>query len=151
MISDPVLTFRNHNQFSEEQAGLTKVRDLHRQLWVRRHSPWSWLVWPVRYYVDMLLASIPNFVIAIIGWLVVFGILYALSAHQATAADAGPGVLHGMEDAIAAFFGMQPPPDFEEVEQTGELMVWLTLFVILVGFVHLGIFVSHLYSIMSRR
>ncbi|HJT27329.1 MAG TPA: hypothetical protein VJ784_07980 [Pyrinomonadaceae bacterium] len=162
LISDLVLTFRNHNQFSEEQAGLTKLRDLNRRLWVRRNSPLGWIVCPLRYYVDTLLASIRNFVVAITAWLLIFGLAYAWSAHQRLAdggdtnqrsatVDAGPSIMHGMEDAISAFFGMQPPNDFGAVQQAGEPWVWVTLFIILVGFIHLGIFVSHLYSIMSRR
>jgi len=153
LVSDLVLTFRNYNQFSEEQAGLAKLRELHRQLWVRRNRRWSWIVWLFRFYIDTLLASIRNFIIAIAAWLLLFGIIYAASAHRASdSVDKGFGFLHGMEDSIATFFGMQPPPDFSDVTKMGgEWMVWLTLFAILVGFVHLGIFVSHLYSIMSRR
>lgn len=148
IVSDLVLTFRNFNQFSEEQAGLSKLRHLHRQLWIKRH-PWSWPFWPVRWYVDTLLESIPRFVIAIIGWLILFGLLYTWK--PAFIDPDQPHILHGFEDAITAFFGMQPPHSFEAVEGLGEVVVWITLFIIFVGFVHLGIFISHLYSIMSRR
>lgn len=152
MVSDLVLTFRNYNQFSEEQAALIRLRDLHRRLWVRRHRPWSWPIWPFRFYIDALLVSIPRFVFAIFCWLIFFGVLYGSLPTQVDREGNGPDLLlHGFEDAIAAFFGMQPPHDFLAVEKAGELMVWVTLFIIFMGFVHLGIFVSHLYSIMARR
>ena len=151
MVSDLVLTFRDHNQFSEEQAALTRLRTLHRRLWVQRHRPWSWIIWPVRWYLDTLLASIPRFLIAILCWIGLFGIIYANVPVQIARGGTHGLMLHGLEDAIAAFFGMQPPHDFVSVEQAGQLMVWVTLFIIVMGFVHLGIFVSHLYSIMARR
>ena len=150
LVSDLVLTFRNYNQFSEEQAALTKLRDLHRRLWVQRRRPWSWVVWPFRYYIDSLLASIPGFITAIVLWLIVFGFFYSLLPGDIHGPD-GSQIGHGFEDAIATFFGLQAPHEFDKAEGAGELLVWLTLFVILAGFVHLGIFVSHLYSIMSRR
>ncbi len=149
IVSDLVLTFRNHNQFSEEQAGLSKLRHLHRKLWVRRNRPWSWPIWPFRWYIDTLLASIPRFILAIVFWLLIFGILYSVTNE--VNGELTPHRMHGFEDAITAFFGMQPPHDFKDIEHAGEVVVWVTLFIILTGFVHLGIFVSHLYSIMSRR
>jgi hypothetical protein len=151
IVSDLVLTFRNYNQFSEEQAGLTKLRELHRKLWVRRHQPWGWLVCPFRFYVDSLLASVPRFILAIIVWVLIFGIIYTILPGKIEHGELGQGIFHGLEDAAAAFFGLQPPHDFKTVERAGELAVWVTLSLILIGFVHLGIFVSHLYSLMSRR
>ena len=107
------------------------------------------MAWPFRWYIDKLLASIPVFIGAIIFWLLVFAVIYAVEPRIPEAEV--PGLIHGFEDAITAFFGMQPPHDFANIEKASELLVWVTLGVILTGFVHLGIFVSHLYSIMSRR
>jgi hypothetical protein len=148
IVSDLVLTFRNYNQFSEEQDSLRKLRELHRKLWVRRRR-WHWFFFPFRWYVDKLLASIPLFIGAIVAWLLVFALIYAFEPRIPEAEL--PGYIHGFEDSVTAFFGMQPPHDFGKIECAAEWLVWVTLFIILTGFVHLGIFVSHLYSIMSRR
>lgn len=58
---------------------------------------------------------------------------------------------HGINHAMTAFFGIQSPHGPEDLEKYGVWPFFITLFAILGGFLHLGIFVSHLYSVISRR
>jgi hypothetical protein len=152
MLSELVLTYRSFDQFNEEQSGLAQLRHVHRRLWCKRNKWWAWLAWPVRWYVDHLLVSIPRFIGAIVLWLLAFSVLYSWKSH-AIVSEAGvePNFLHGLEDSIIAFFGMQPPHEILQLEQVGWLTVWLTMFIIVTGFAHLGIFISHVYVLMSRR
>lgn len=156
ILSDLLLRFRDFNQYDEERAGLSELRHLHRRLWLKRNKVWAWLFYPARWYIDQLLRSVIIFVLAIVGWLVIFGCLYGhvFGDHHKLGGnpfDVESAFTHGFEDAITAFFGMQPPHDFSLLEKMGAGAVWLTLLVIVLSFVHLGIFVSHLYSIVARK
>ncbi|HYG08910.1 MAG TPA: hypothetical protein VD835_02940 [Pyrinomonadaceae bacterium] len=154
ILSELILSFRNFNQFNEEQSGLSKARHLYRRLWFRRNKTWAWIVYPARWYLDQLLSSMTIFIAALAGWLVLFGFIYSMIAHRRPLDDK-VHFMHGFEDAISAFFGMQPPHDLSYFVAdnliSGEILVWLSLLLIVLSFVHLGIFVSHLYSVVARR
>jgi hypothetical protein len=151
IISELILIFRQHNQFDEEQKALVRIRSLSRHLWYRRNKWWSWVFYPARWYVEFLLGSLMRFVLALIFWLIMLSLLYGLvfpsSAHYLQ-----PNFFHGVSDAIISFFGLQPPHDLKQlVEENKPHVVWVMLAAIILGFVHLGIFISHLYSIIARR
>ena len=149
--SELVLSFRNFNQFNEEQATLSRVRHLYRRLWFRRHKSWAWLFYPARWYFDQLLSSLAVFVAALVGWLLAFGATFTFLVNSPGELTADSPYLHGFEMAITSFFGMQPAHDLKDLEQAGAFIVWLTIVLIILSFIHLGIFVSHLYSIIARR
>lgn len=149
--SDLVLSFRNFNQFNEEQAALSQVRHLYRHLWYRRHKSWAWLFYPARWYFDHLLSSLPVFIAALAGWLFVIGSTFGLLTGAHPGEEVESQFVHGFEMAIASFFGMQPAHDLSVLEGDGSVVVWVTIVVIILSFIHLGIFVSHLYSIIARR
>lgn len=156
MLSDLVLSFRNFNQYNEEQAGLSKLRHLHRRLWFARNKYWAWVFYPARWYVDQLLSSLAVFILALVAWLFIFGCVYghSFALHHKILNhefNVESEFTHGFEDSITAFFGMQPPHELSLLEAMGPSAVWVTMLVIVLGFVHLGIFVSHLYSVIARR
>jgi hypothetical protein len=151
MLSDLVLSFRNFNQFNEEQAGLSKLRHLYRQLWFERNKSWAWLVYPARWYIDHLLSSIAVFIAALSAWLLVFGGIYAFIPHSPPGIEVESAYTHGLEDAVVTFFGMQPPHELFQMEGVRPIIIWISMMAIIMSFVHLGIFVSHLYSIIARR
>ncbi|MGZ5434606.1 MAG: hypothetical protein ACXWID_01615 [Pyrinomonadaceae bacterium] len=151
IVSDLVRIYRNFNQFDEEQAGLIELRHLCRSLWLKRNRSWAWLFWLPRWYIDHLLNSISTFAIVILGWLLVFGTLYAkLPPHNGEHAVKSR-LAHGFEDAIVTFFGLQPPHELFDLEKSGLAVVWVTMFLIIMSFLHLGVFVSHLYALTTRR
>lgn len=143
IVSALALRYREFNQFDEDQECSKRIRDLYRHLWLRRHRRWAWIVWPVRWYVDLLLNSISTFVLMIILWIVVFTFLFAMFPHLGY----DHSIFHGLKDAITSFVGVQPAH-----ERSGSVAIdLLSMFASVLGFVHLGIFVSHIYSIMVRR
>lgn len=150
ILSELLLSFRNFNQFNEEQAALSKVRHLHRRLWFKRNQSWAWVLYLPRWYFDQLLGSLPIFIAAIIGWLSIFALFFSLIQHDHKQAVSEYLYMHGFEDAITSFFGMQPPHDLSTLEST-PFFIWVCMVVIVMSFVHLGIFVSHLYSLIARR
>ena len=150
IISNLVMKFKEFNQFDEEQTCLTRLRSVHRQLWLTKNRfvalPFYWLRW----YVDFLLGSMLLFALAIAFWLALFSVLFALICH----CHQGPEpnfILHGIGHTLTTFFGLQPAHTTSEIEQLGAASSILRLFTILAGFVHMGIFVSHLYSLIARR
>lgn len=155
IMSQLALRFRELNQFDEEQQCLSKIRHLRRKLWRKNHR-WSWpLVNPFRWYIDSLLGSIKGFMVAIVGWLAVFSLCYFAVQHEKAMQAESAGevehvwvLFHAVADAVNTFFGLQLAHDLKVLPT---LAVLLNVFVILIGFVHLGIFVSHLYTLMARR
>jgi hypothetical protein len=148
IISDLALIFRERNQFDEEQECLARIRNLYRHLWFEKNKWYAWLAYPFRWYIEFLLGSIRRFVIAIFLWLIFFGSLFSTLHHYKPPDSAPPAIQHGFFDAIVSFLSLQPP---HELRQSEQIVLWLSLVAVLAGYVHLGIFISHLYSIIARR
>jgi hypothetical protein len=144
ITSELVREFREYNQFNEEQRCLVKARELQRSLWIRKHKSWAWLFYPPRWYFEFLLSSIPKFILAIALWVIILSLLFNKTCFTET--GEAYAVSHGFIDALTAFFGLQPP---HELKSTASTVV--TSVAIIGGFAHLGIFISHLYSIIMRR
>lgn len=148
IVSSVLLTFREFNQFDEEQECQNRIRHLNRHIWFCRNRVWAWVFYPVRWYFDCLLGSVPVFGAAIILWLGVFTFLFA----QMSGMSETHGGSHPFLDAMTSFVGMQPAHDDPKAILFAYFSVAsLNALAIGLGFVHLGVFVSHLYSIISRR
>ena len=135
---------RNHLQFDEEQACLDRIRHLHHTLWMRRH-PFRFLLLPLLRYIELLLSSFAVFVVFLLVWVFGLGVAFEWANHYATP---GPALI----DAISSFFSIGPPishPRSASVNGWGHIGV--ACIAIVSGFLHLGVFISHLYSIASRR
>jgi len=103
----------------------------------------------------LLLGSMPVFVMAIALWIVALSVMFglfcncrALAPHSAAHPDV---ILNGLDHAVTTFFGIQPAHTPAEMEEIGYMAFGISLPAVLAGFVHLGIFVSHLYSLIVRR
>jgi hypothetical protein len=138
-----IQVFQVHNQFSEENVARIRERELHRRMWFRRHfgefgDSLRWLnpFYVVSWYVEFLLRSLPGFLVAISVWLSALTVLFTMCGNA-------PGWRMGFYYALVSFFAMQPP--IEGVK--GPIVV----FAILGGVLHVGVLISHLYSIVSRR
>lgn len=156
IVSALVMRFREYNQFDEEQECLACLRRLNRQLWSRKHGAWAAPFYLFRWYVDSLLGSVLVFVVAIVGWIGLLSFLFAAycNCHAVTTPDKPMeinAVLHGLGHAVTTFFAIQPAHTTAEIELIGYPAFALGLLAVLAGFVHLGIFVSHLYSLIARR
>lgn len=151
ILSELALKFRERTQFDEEQDCMARIRKLYRQFWFKKH-PRAFLLWPLWRYIEQLLVSIRSFVILIIICITSFGLIFSLihspSLHLGSSIDWSI-VRHGFFDAIVAFLSLQPPHDFSQLEERSVL--WLSLVAVVLGYIHLGIFISHLYSLVTRK
>jgi hypothetical protein len=138
--------FRKYGQFDEEQECLKYFRRLNRQ-WYFMNNHWLLPLKPLRWYVETLVGSFSVFVLAIVGWPAVFGLLSTvLHAKFGDRGDAVSGFGHHLANAYYSFFGLQPVlPPYNTPAHV------LTLLLVIIGFAHLGIFISHLYSLVTRR
>jgi len=135
VINRMVGVFRQYNQFDEEMQCLARLRHLDHSLYM--HRSWRIVWWPFLRYVEFLMRSFPNFLLAIVAWMLPLGVILAMD----------PGVENGqqvVEATINAFFANNP--------HTGEIVTMIfTTVAAVAGIAHLGIFISHLYTLVSKR
>lgn len=151
IVNQLVLRFREYNQFDEEHDCLNEIRKLERKLGLFHPDIWTriraMIAFPFRWYVESLLGAIRWFIVALIGWVVFFTILYWGFCNVGK-----KGLWHGLGDTISSFVGLQPPHDLSTLLEPGKgWALGLSMAAIVLGFVHLGIFISHLYSMIARR
>ena len=153
IISALAVLYRDHYQFDKEQQCLSRIRLLLRHLWFLRNKWWAWAAYPVRWYVEWLLGGIHRFVIAVLAW--GFLLSGAFSILRTDDTPPFPDVLIGISNWVSAFFGGATPfgslKDLVTPSYANILLVWVSMFAIVLGFIHLGVIVSHLYSIIARR
>jgi hypothetical protein len=144
VIDKLIEVFRDNNQYDEEQELQICARMLHRKLWIQAR-PWFKPVEWVPWYVEKLLASVSVFLMALVGWIAILGLLFWLVG--------GVTVGCAYSDAFVTFFGLQPPGDnsFWTVENGWNGAFALIACTMLLGCVHVGILISHLYSSIARK
>jgi hypothetical protein len=145
ILNKLIEVFRNHNQFDEEQMLQVRARELHRKL---RFVNYPAFVKPLEifpWYVEKLVASFPLFLVSIFFWVVFLGLAYAWAS--------GMPLDRGLANAFSSFFSIEPPSDeaLWKPPDGWNGPFWLVALTVGLGFVHLGILISHLYSIISRK
>ncbi|HMO52166.1 MAG TPA: hypothetical protein PKE26_12435 [Kiritimatiellia bacterium] len=176
IVSCLLTIYKDNEEFDEEETCRKRIRDLQRKIWWRqkKHNPLTWFVLPIRYYIDLLLGSLTRLFAAIVVWIsgltLGFKLLklnideqnktetaaYVSNLVNKVSSEYPYGIVEAISDinkgevqvfgqAISSFFGTEPMAS----SNTG----WMVLSVLAVasGFIHLGIFISQLYSIASRR
>ncbi|WP_089724041.1 hypothetical protein [Candidatus Thiosymbion oneisti] len=150
ILNQLVDVFQMHNQFDEERTCVNRVRYLHATLWMR-DKPWRYVFWlPIR-YVEWLLSSFLVFVSAVAVWILVLGILFAFANPDLPAWNMDR-LATGLRDAITSFFSVGSPirpGSCTDGLSNGEVI--MTSVSIMSGFLHLGVLISHLYSIITRK
>lgn len=153
ILTDLVRILREHGHFDEEQYCMSNIRRATRKVWLQEKRPLSFLGYPFRWYVEILLDRPIHFIGALSFWTA--GLMWFFRYHGEQVVDvaetASPQAapVHNLAASLAetmtTFFQTQPPSN----------LAWPALIVssaaILFGFVHLGIFISHLYTQVSRR
>lgn len=134
--------FREYAQYDEEQTCNIRARKLHNRLWSQQKKI-NLLARPFLWYIENLLRSFSGFVIVIILWIVVLWSLYYLTGHE--------NIGSAFVDAWSSFFSIGNPITVAEGIKHPYAYKCVTCFAIFLGFTHLGVFVSHLYSILSRK
>jgi hypothetical protein len=142
ILTDLVRVFREFAQFDEEQLCLQKVRTLQNRLWLQKQKPRNWLlkaliypIYGIRWYVAYLLGSIRRFVLMIGAWIVSLTGLYVLAGNVSLSC--------AFKSGFISFIAIQP--------NTPDPNFGVTLLAMLSGVTHLGILISHLYSLVSRK
>ncbi|MCK4762966.1 MAG: hypothetical protein KAW12_12285 [Candidatus Aminicenantes bacterium] len=143
IVNELARIFRQYSQFDEEQECLDKVRTLNRKIYRKRNKFWGWLVTPLRWYFEKLIGSLPRFLSAIALWPALFTLLYYFLLPSSGSVSR---ICNAFTCAVNSFFALQ-------VTTVGEVpgVPALSILATLLGFFHLGIFISHLYTLVSRR
>jgi len=148
ILTDLVRILREHGHFDEEQYCMTNIRRAMRKIWLHEKRPWSLMGYPLRWYVEILLDRPVYFVGALTFWTTALFWFFMHHGHQ-KAGGGGSVTEHGWEASLAetmtTFFQTQTP------DGIGWPALLVSSAAILFGFVHLGIFISHLYTQVSRR
>lgn len=146
ILLDLVRLLREQAQFDEEQEVMRRVRYLQNTLWMQE-PPWRQMFWPVLRYVELLFSSFPRFLMVIGAWIVLLSVLYAWSHSGGMVSNLWCGV----EDAVTSFFSVGGPTNHARNVVAGSFRVSVISLAVVSGFVHLGIFISHLYTLVSRK
>lgn len=169
ILESLVKRFRDNNQFEEELFCLAKTRSLRRKITSLSTKPTPspkqkplylrlldlargagvLVVQGVRQYIDLLLVRFSNFFAAVVVWSLAFTTLFWFGIdekHAGTTSEEVNTLVNAGLHAVVAFFGMGPPHDLLSLYEA-----IVTGVAILVGALHLGLFISYLYSVAFRR
>jgi hypothetical protein len=128
---------RQYGRFDEEQTCMNRIRHLHNSLWMQhpRHA-YRLVMWPVLRYLELLLSSFFTFFVVLLVWIAAVAALYCGVAGSSDLA-------WGLRTAFDAFLlGDNNPPDASHT---------VTLIANISSWFHLGVFMSYMYSIISRK
>ena len=139
-----VRIFREHNKFEEEQQFMNKARHVHHSLWLMKHRWRRPFKFGLR-YLELLMSSFFWFAVCLLGVVLFFGLLFMVTGPY-------PNYYYGIFDAISSVVGISGPANHLHTQDKPGF--WFSVVVslaILAGVAHLGVFVSHLYTLISRK
>jgi hypothetical protein len=152
IVNQLVRILREHNQFDEEAICMNRVRCLHNRLWVRQ-KPLIFrpFLLAIAGYAAWLMSSFLNFVISFFGCVILLvGFRWWVELPENTWDDMPKSpILQSLVISTQEVFSFFVGADGFDNESWGMSLV-LALAAIL-GLIHLGIFLSFLYSIISRK
>jgi hypothetical protein len=147
IITDITRIFREAGQFDEELTCLNCLRKLNRR-WSLKQPGFkkilNYLIYPLRSYIETLVGSFKWFFLALVGWPLILGILGKIT--QAEFKEGFSSLAAHISNALLIYFGLQS----NGVPQDSWAHI-LALLLVSGGFLHLGIFISHLYTLITRR
>lgn len=137
--------FRDHGQFDESLICQNRVRHLHNRLWICQKPFPRLFCFPFLKYLEVILASFRWFLVAIAGWMVLAASLFAGVEKVVRTSSGSSGVVGHWEQAFTTFTGANG--------FTSGNFLWnlLTVCAVLCGIAHIGIFISHVYMLVSRK
>jgi hypothetical protein len=127
---------RQYGRFDEEQTCMNRIRHLHNSLWMQhpRHA-YRFFMWPVLRYLELLLSSFFTFFVVLFLWVI------ALTATYHWIGD-NIDWFESFKIALKAFLPAGDPISIAPV---------VTFIAHVSSYFHLGVFMSYLYSIVSRK
>lgn len=137
--------FADLHQVEEEMACLAKARKLRFEFWMRE-KPYRWVLWPLLRYVAFALSSLGRFVAVVAAWIVLFGVVHYFL--RSTPEGAGGSWLHALASSAYFFMTLQP---CEGLKNHSTLVDAVLALQGCVAFLNLGLLLSHLYMVVSRR
>ncbi|MHA1713600.1 MAG: hypothetical protein ACTSW4_06150 [Candidatus Ranarchaeia archaeon] len=152
IIGNLVRIFREFNQFDEEQACLAEMRRLN-GLFIFHEKPWFWPIYPLYRYVQFLLSSLLNFLGMVVFWILAYALMWLLVFKSRVIG--GLTFSKSLLDSMQTFLTFERPEFLSNLSQgiklSGlELIIFFGIPLIL-GFIHLGAFISHVYTMLQRR
>lgn len=141
------------HQLEEELECLAEARRLRFRFWARQRW-WRRPLAPILSYFGYCLTSLPRFILVVVAWAAFFGISYYVFALFVRGRP--DDFWNAMAGASKLFFTGEPATNWTNLgngaspglETAWDL--WLT-FQGIMSFTNLGLLVSHLYLIISRR
>lgn len=144
ILNQLVPIFREHNKFEEEQQYMIRARNVHNTLWLKKHL-WRLPFTPFLRYFELLMSSFLSFVVCLGVCVVVFACLFTAVTHYQS-------YWHGVFDAVSSVLAISGPATHEHTPNPPSFMYSVVVsFAIVMGIAHLGVFVSHLYTLVSRK
>ncbi len=161
IVNELTRVFRDYNQFDEEMRCRRTARYLEvKKYWFSSSTLnlWKWVATPFRFYTSLLLNGVPNMLLSIGSWIAGFTVLYRFCTPDPNQTSAGWSEAFG--HALWTFVGHQPSTS-RQFEHKHLAIPWghnvcdwapiITVFAVLLGLLHFGVLVSHMYSMISKR
>jgi hypothetical protein len=149
VLLDLVKVLRDYGQFDEEQAIMNRVRSIHNTLWMRERRS-RLIMWPALRYVEFVLTSFSRFTFSLAAWVIMLALAFWISdlgiAGRAVASSAGTeGTRLAVSRALESFLGKGLPAEANAIRDV------LYVLASSAGLLHVGAFISLLYSTLSRK
>jgi len=142
ILSEFVEILRDYGQYDEEIECINYFNKLRRKMIFYHEKLYLLPFMPIVAYVQSLVDSLPKFLFSIASIPLLGGIIKYFIDNKGY-------FLEHILQAYTCFFSLQP---VESQELGGFFGIHIiTLLLIVAGFIHLGIFISHLYSVLVRK
>jgi hypothetical protein len=149
-----VRILRQHAQFDEEQLCMNRVRSLHNTLWMRQSAS-RLVLFPLLRYLELLLSSFAVFVGVLVVWVTGLALLFGWSNAYPAPYETYTGIYAGVADAVSSFFSNGPTITHKLTPKDTSNLPWrhvgVACLAMVSGFLHLGVFMAHMYTIASRK
>jgi len=142
--------FNELRQFEEEQECLAESRKIRFEFWMRQ-KPWRWLAWPFLKYLENALVSLPRFFALVLGWLVLFGLLYYFLAPLIIGQSNNINFWNAISSSTVFFFALQSPDNWKVLENYQTFWNFILAFQGFISFFNLTLLLTNIYLIVSRR
>ncbi len=144
IVTEIMRIFENYGQFDEQQECLVYLRKLNRKWYFSRKPQLKFLQF-FRWYIETLVGSIRYFVVAILLWPLLGGFISFNTNATFGEGKNIVGPYAHIVNSFSTFYGIQP---VEFPISPGAKVI--TVLLMTGGFIHLGIFISHLYTLITR-
>lgn len=144
-------------RFEEAEQCRVRLRTLHQKMQtssdIRNGRIFSLLVWPLRAYAELVLRSLGHFAVAVLIMLITFSFLFwaAGICDDKPFADGFYGLFSGAHATISAVFTGELKNAHHNVTKLDEIRAVISWFATIIGFINLGLLISHFYTIFTRK